>query len=87
MTKHKPQALVVFQGGPRDGQTSTVESHEQTTVDHDDLTSYVRSDQQHGDYRVYVYTPGDGVALPTSVVSVTPAEPTLARDLAEQNGL
>lgn len=87
MTKAKAEALVVFSGGPRDGQTDTVASHDVLVIDHDENATYVRSDAQHGDARIYTYAPGDGAALPTGVVSVTPPAPTLARDLAEQNDL
>lgn len=77
---HKTEAAIVFLGGPHDGLTSTIDSHETLTTTKDDAT-YVRTDQQLGDHRVYHFTLGDGEAPPTETRIGPDGENLLDRDL------
>jgi hypothetical protein len=78
----KPEALVVFLGGPLDGQTGTVSSHAELVIEHDDVAHYHRTDQQQGDHRVYQWTIGEGLSEPTIVIDPVGQRNTLHDDMA-----
>lgn len=79
---HKPEAKIVFLGGPHDGLTTEIDTHETLQTERDGA-QYVRTDQQLGDHRVYQFTLGDGEAPDAGVVAAgDEGEGLLARDLA-----
>jgi hypothetical protein len=78
----KSEALVVFLGGPLDGQTGTVASHAELVIEHDDVAHYHRTDQQQGDHRVYTWTLGEGLSEPVSVITPAAQRNTLHDDMA-----
>lgn len=80
----KKTALVVLHGGPYDGRTLAVASHDELDL-LEDGAYYVRQDQQEGDYRVYRFAVADGEALPTTQSAGPEQENLLHRDLAQQN--
>lgn len=82
MTSKKHDALIVLLGGPHDGRTLSIASHDAVFHDEDGAT-YARQDAQQGDHRVYAYTTADGEALPTAVVAPVDGETTLERDMRE----
>lgn len=83
MSKAKtPEALVSLSGGPLDGRSTLIDTHETLGIDVDGV-HYERTDASLGDHRVYRYAPeagsAPGVELRESAVQTN----ILARDLDE----
>jgi hypothetical protein len=80
MTKKHPEALVSLFGGPLDGRTLAIDSHESRFCEMDGFT-YERTDSQLGDYRVYRYAPEEGSAPAVEIHDGATTENLLERDL------
>jgi hypothetical protein len=81
VTLGRGKALVMLRGGERDGQTSTIESHEHPFFVDEQGDLWVRKDEQQGDYRIYQFTTADGEALPTRQFAGPDLENRLQADL------
>lgn len=77
-------ALITYRGGTLDGQAGVVSGHDVVSFTTDAGETYTRSDEQHGDFRVYTFTVPEGEPVGGVGVLVAPElENRLQADVAQ----